>query len=65
MGKELTPEQKKTYTTIGGTPHLDANYTVFGELVNGFEVVSKISNVTRDKNNLPLDNVMMNISIIK
>ena len=65
MGKELTPEQKKTYTTIGGTPHLDANYTVFGELVNGIEVVSKISNLTRDKNNLPIDNVMMNISIIK
>ena len=57
--------QKKAYTTVGGTPHLDANYTVFGELVEGLEIISKISNVTRDKNNLPKDKVIMNISIVK
>lgn len=65
MGIEFSPAQKKVYTTVGGTPHLDANYTVFGELVEGLEIISKISNVTRDKNNLPKNKVIMNISIIK
>ena len=65
MGVELSPSQIKAYTTVGGTPHLDANYTVFGELVDGLEIISKISNVTRDKNNLPKDKVIMNISIVK
>ena len=65
MGVELSLAQKKAYATVGGTPHLDANYTVFGELVEGLEIISKISNVTRDKNNLPKDKVIMNISIVK
>ena len=65
MGTELSSEQKKAYTTVGGAPHLDANYTVFGELIDGFEVISKISNVTRDKNNLPKQKVIMNISVVK
>ena len=65
MGKTLTSEQKKIYTSIGGTPHLDGDYTVFGELVEGFEVISKISNVTRDKSNLPTNNIKMTLSIIK
>ena len=65
IGAEFSPAQKKAYTTVGGTPHLDANYTVFGELVEGLEIISKISNVTRDKNNLPKDKVIMNISIVK
>ena len=65
MGTELSPAQKKAYTTVGGTPYLDANYTVFGELVEGLEIISIISNVTRDKNNLPKDKVIMNISIVK
>ena len=65
MGVELSLAQKKAYTTVGGTPHLDADYTVFGELVEGLEIISKISNVTRDKNNLPTDKVIMNISIVK
>tara|TARA_B100001057_G_scaffold496890_1_gene599572 strand:+ start:2567 stop:3217 length:651 start_codon:yes stop_codon:yes gene_type:complete len=65
MGVELSLAQKKAYTTVGGTPHLDANYTVFGELVEGLEIISKISNITRDKNNLPMDKVIMNISIVK
>mgnify|MGYP001359206613 FL=1 len=65
MGVEFSSSQKKAYTTVGGTPHLDSNYTVFGELVEGLEIISKISNVTRDKNNLPKDKVIMNISIVK
>ena len=65
MGAFFNLEQKKAYSTVGGTPHLDANYTVFGEVIEGFEIISKISNVTRDKNNLPLKKVIMKVSLIK
>ncbi len=65
IGTELSSAQKKAYTTVGGAPHLDANYTVFGELIDGFEVISKISNVKRDKNNLPKQKVLMNISVVE
>ena len=65
MGTEFSSAQKIAYTTIGGTPQLDANYTVFGELVEGLDVISKISNVSRDKNNLPKEKVIMNISFVK
>ena len=65
MGAEFSSAQKIAYTTIGGTPQLDANYTIFGELVEGLDVISKISNVSRDKNNLPKDKVIMNISFVK
>ena len=65
IGTELSSAQKKAYTTVGGAPHLDANYTVFGELIDGFEVISKISNVKRDKNNFPKQKVLMNISVVE
>ncbi len=65
LGTEFSSAQKIAYTTIGGTPQLDNNYTVFGELVKGFDIISKISNVKRDKNNLPMDKVIMNISFFK
>ena len=51
--ERIKSAQKKAYTTVGGTPHLDANYTVFGELVEGLDIISKISNVTRDKTIYP------------
>ena len=64
-GKKYTEEQTKTYGTIGGTPHLDGFYTVFGEVVKGLEVIELIANLKRDKNNRPLKDVEMSISIIK
>ena len=50
-GKDITitPEQLEVYTTIGGTPHLDGDYTVFGEVVKGLEVVDAIQNVKCDE----------------
>ena len=65
MGTTFNEEQIKAYTKVGGTPHLDGNYTVFGEVTKGQELISKISNVKRDKNNLPLEKVIMKISFIE
>lgn len=61
----FTPEQIKTYSTIGGTPHLDMNYTIFGEVVEGLDVIDKIAALKTDKNDRPLENVRMKISIIE
>ena len=63
-GKNTQKKQTKTYTTIG-VPHLDGFYTVFGEVVKGLEVIELIANLKRDKNNRPLKDVEMSISIIK
>lgn len=53
----LTPQQIEVYTTIGGTPHLDGGYTVFGEVVEGLDVVETIQNVRCDAADRPLEDV--------
>lgn len=59
------PEQRKIYTTIGGTPHLDGAYTVFGEVIEGMNIVDSIAAVKKDKNDRPLDDIKMKIKQIK
>jgi peptidyl-prolyl cis-trans isomerase B (cyclophilin B) len=59
IGKPFTAEQIKIYTTIGGTPHLDGAYTVFGEVISGWDVIDKIAAVATDKNNRPVDDIRM------
>lgn len=54
-----TKEQKEIYSTIGGTPHLDMDYTVFGEVVEGLDVVDKIAVVKTDRANRPLEDVII------
>ena len=51
---KIPENHRKIYRTIGGTPFLDMNYTVFGEVINGFDVIDKIANAQTDKNNRPL-----------
>lgn len=67
-GKELmlTPEQETAYTTVGGTPHLDGEYTVFGEVVSGLDVVEKIQNAACDANDRPIEDIrILRVEIIK
>ena len=53
-----TPESNKiVYRTIGGIPHLDMNYTIYGEVVKGLKVLDKIASVKTDKNDRPLSPV--------
>jgi cyclophilin family peptidyl-prolyl cis-trans isomerase len=53
------------YSTIGGDPFLDMNYTVFGEVVSGLDVIDKIANTPTDENNRPLKNIRMKITFVK
>lgn len=53
----FTPEQVKAYTTIGGTPHLDGQYTVFGEVVSGMDVVEQIENVETGRADRPKNDI--------
>lgn len=54
---KLTTEMRQVYKTVGGTPHLDGQYTVFGEVVSGLDVVDAIQQVPTDRNDRPLDDV--------
>lgn len=54
---KLTPEVREVYKTVGGTPHLDGMYTVFGRVVEGLDVVDKIQQQPTDKNDRPLADV--------
>lgn len=60
----FTPEQVEAYTTIGGTPFLDGQYTVFGEVESGLDVVEKIQNVATDRGDRPTDDVSMTITLL-
>ena len=53
----FTEEQRKAYTTIGGCHHLDGVYTIYGELVEGFDVLDNIANQKKDKYDRPLNDV--------
>jgi len=54
---KFTQKQRDDYETIGGAPHLDGDYTVFGEVVEGMDVIDKISAVEKDENDRPLADV--------
>ena len=63
-GITWTEEQKKTYKEIGGTPSLDMNYTVFGEVVSGIEVVDKIASEPRDQRDRPAKDIRMTVKVL-
>ena len=64
-GTHYTPEQKKMYAEIGGTPFLDREYTVFGCVVEGLDVIDKIAAVQKDGRDRPAKDVKIKIRVIK
>jgi len=62
---KFSQAQKEAYTTIGGYPSLDGDYTVFGEVVEGLDVLDKIAAVETDKYNRPLSDIKMKVEIVK
>jgi peptidylprolyl isomerase len=63
--RTITEEQRKTYRTVGGTPHLDGAYTVFGEVVSGMETVDKIAAQQVDRNARPVVDIHMTMKVVK
>jgi len=59
-----TDKQRELYKTRGGTPHLDGSYTVFGEVVEGFDVIDRIAAVETDNTDKPIKDVYFSIKII-
>jgi len=61
----FSDEQKQVYSTLGGTPHLDKSYTVFGEIVEGLNVVDSIAQVKTGKNDRPLEDIIMTMKVVR
>ena len=62
---EFTGEQREIYTTIGGYPSLDGDYTVFGEVEEGMDVVDEIAAVETDEHDRPVKDVIMEVELVK
>lgn len=62
-GVTYTEEQKEIYRTLGGTPFLDQQYTVFGEVISGLEVIDKIAAVQKDNRDRPTTDIRMTMKM--
>lgn len=63
--KKMSGAQKKAYYKVGGTPHLDGEHTVFGEVISGLDIIDKIASVPTDKGEWPEKNVVMQVKVLK
>jgi peptidyl-prolyl cis-trans isomerase B (cyclophilin B) len=61
----FTTQQVEAYTTIGGAPHLDGEYTVFGQVVEGLDVIDKIAAVETNRRDKPTEDIRMTIAVIE
>ena len=60
LGKIFSAKQRQAYMTVGGTPHLDGDYTVFGEVIEGLDIVDKIAGVKTGYMDVPVEPVTIN-----
>ena len=60
----FTPEEREAYCTRGGSLHLKNEYTFCGEVIEGFDVISKICNLETDHNNRPREDVVMTVKML-
>lgn len=63
LDKEIDPEKIEVYTTMGGVPHLDGEYTVFGQVIDGLDVIDKISVQPTDNRNRPTKDIRLLIEV--
>ena len=61
--REVSPEKMKAYTTAGGAPHLDGEYTVFGKVIKGLEMIDKIAAVQKDGSDRPVEDIRMTVTV--
>ena len=61
--KDISPETLKKYSTVGGTPMLDGQYTVFGKVIGGLEVIDKIAAASRDQFERPVEDIRMVVTV--
>jgi cyclophilin family peptidyl-prolyl cis-trans isomerase len=64
-GIKYTEAQRNAYKTVGGTPFLDMNYTVFGEVISGLDVIDKIAGVQTQPGDRPAQDVRMTVTVVK
>lgn len=66
IGQKYSEQARKDYKTIGGTPHLDAGYTVYGQIVKGQDVIDAISSMPRNTSDRPAENIrILNVKVKK
>lgn len=63
-GRKIPTWQREYYKSVGGAPHLDQNYTVYGEVVSGIDMVDRIAAVKKDANDRPLQDVPMMVELL-
>jgi peptidyl-prolyl cis-trans isomerase B (cyclophilin B) len=61
--KDVSPEMLQAYTTVGGTPMLDGQYTVFGKVIKGLEVIDKIATQPKDQADRPTEDIRMTVTV--
>ncbi len=64
-GRKIPPAQREVYKTLGGIPHLDQNYTVYGEVVQGIELIDAVAAVKTGPADRPLEDVRMTVTLLK
>ena len=64
LDRKITDQQCNYYKTVGGVPHLDGKYTVYGEVVSGIDMVDLIAAVKKDENDRPITDVPMTVEVV-